>query len=300
MSEIIQPDAGCPDSTGICLAQPSLYKSFWPEVKNNSYFRNRLDYLDFLRNQGGRLFYISGTLHTIPPFILMGKWRDREEIAAIWHLKAREDDKRALVFGSTEECLRHGVERIMTRLLDQAEANEFESWGFEVAYEIVLMEKPPLDVSQALHYKGGVDIVNYKRKYLEEILRVDAAAFDEFWSLDARSMGHIASSCVTNAFILAREGREVLGYAIGGVNGRLGYLQRLGVNPVHQGNGLGQLLAGNLMRSMYRMGAIRILVNTQEDNRAALNLYRKLGFIRTPGRRYIMHYKAEARTKGGR
>lgn len=299
MSEIIQPEVGCAGVSGISRAEPPSFKYFWPEVKNTFYFRSRRAYLDLLRNEDGKLFYISGTSAAIPPFILIGKWRDRDDIAAIWHLKARGDEKRRLVLSSAKESLCRGTKNIVTKLLNQEEAEEFSSWGFETICRIVLLEKPLYEAPKVSRNNTGARITNFRKRDMEEVLKLDAAAFDNFWKLDAHTLGIIASSCTDNAFILARKGKKISGYAVGGVSGGLGYLQRLGVEPDHQGSGLGKLLASGITKLLYRMGASLVLVNTQEDNQAALKLYRDLGFLEKQGRKHIMQYPADMVERSG-
>lgn len=274
-------------------AEPEMFKTLWPEIKGSYFFQHRRVYLDFLQNQGGKIFYLEAEHRHGLPFILVGNWRDREDITAVWHIGAYGSDKKDLVLGAAHACFDEGSERMVTKLLDQGEAAEFQGWGFESACRIILLEKHLLRGSPPGQDKDGLRVVHYRKKDLEDVLRVDASAFDEFWRLDARTIEAIASSCLHNVFLLAREGGDALGYAMGGNNGRLGYLQRLGVDGRHQGRGIGELLASHLLHSLYRTGAGVVMVNTQEDNSTALNLYRSLGFRAMPARRFIMQYTRE-------
>jgi ribosomal protein S18 acetylase RimI-like enzyme len=290
VSPIVDPEADNLESPRVIRAHPSMFKAFWPEVKGGYFFRSRRMYLDFLHNQGGKVFYLLGTSTPKPPFILIGNWRDREDIAAIWHIKARGDEKERLVLGAARECLDEGAEMLVSRLLDEREAREFGRWGFGEACKIILLEKQLREEPAPPRQKNGIEIVHFKKKAMDTVLKVDAAAFDDFWKLDARTFEAIAQSCYHNVSLLARREGEILGYIIGGSNGRLAYLQRLGVDLRHQGQGVGEFLAASLLHDLNRHGATVVMVNTQAYNQAALNLYHSLGFSIIPGDRFIMRY----------
>ena len=74
----------------------------------------------------------------------------------------------------------------------------------------------------------------------------------------------------------------IVGYAVGGRAGTVGYLQRLAVRPSHQGHGLGRSLVMDSLRWMRRRGANHALVNTQMANERAFGLYLALGFRPEP------------------
>ncbi|HRE01555.1 MAG TPA: GNAT family N-acetyltransferase, partial [Ilumatobacteraceae bacterium] len=69
---------------------------------------------------------------------------------------------------------------------------------------------------------------------------------------------------------------------------RTGYLQRLAVDPAVQGRGLGYSLTLDSLRWMHRRGMVRAIVNTQDDNIAALSLYQRMGFRIMPSGLAVM------------
>ena len=73
---------------------------------------------------------------------------------------------------------------------------------------------------------------------------------------------------------------DLVGYAVTGRSGPRGYLQRLAVHPDAQRSGVGSALVVDALRWLRRWGAREVLVNTQEDNGAAIALYEQLGFRR--------------------
>ena len=72
------------------------------------------------------------------------------------------------------------------------------------------------------------------------------------------------------------------GYAVFGLAGRRGYLQRLAVDPAHAGQGLASVLIRDGLRWLVRRGASSALVNTQIRNARALHVYRGHGFVLQP------------------
>ena len=83
------------------------------------------------------------------------------------------------------------------------------------------------------------------------------------------------------------------GYAVAGRSLERGYLQRLAVDPAHQGHGLGTALVLDALWWLRRRGATSTLVNTQEANDAALALYERLGFRRQAEGLAVLHRPLE-------
>jgi ribosomal protein S18 acetylase RimI-like enzyme len=78
------------------------------------------------------------------------------------------------------------------------------------------------------------------------------------------------------------------GYAILGETGKLTYLQRIGIRKDSQGIGLGDMLLKNIINFSIDKKFINIKLNTQEDNEAALSLYKKNNFDLSPRKLVIM------------
>jgi ribosomal protein S18 acetylase RimI-like enzyme len=277
------------DEAGIMQARPDMFKAFWPEVKGSYFFRSRRVFLDFMHLNGGVIYYIAGSSRSDPPFILVGNWRSRADITALWHVKGEAGLKKRLVTRAASGSFAAGSARFITRPLAEYEAEEFGRWGFETAYGIVLLEKNIRRETAPADKVEDMQIVRYRKKYMEEVLSLDATAFDDFWKMDELTMEAVANSCHRNVFLLARRGEQTLGYAVGGTNGRFGYLQRLGVDAGHQGQGIGCALASRIILALQDMGAASVMVNTQDENAAALKLYQKLGFEAMSDPRFIMH-----------
>ena len=112
---------------------------------------------------------------------------------------------------------------------------------------------------------------------------VDGAAFAPFWRLDGAGLTEALRAVPTTRFrVTPGRGGAPVGYAISGRAGRQGYLQRLAVDPAHQGQGHGQVLVADALHWMRKPGVARAVVNTQLGNEAALALYGRLGFRLQP------------------
>ena len=84
--------------------------------------------------------------------------------------------------------------------------------------------------------------------------------------------------------LVADRGGDVVGFALGSILEKrgepwtYGYLLWLGVDPELTRRGLGQRLIEALTLRFISAGARMMLVDTEADNRAALALFRRVGF----------------------
>jgi len=115
----------------------------------------------------------------------------------------------------------------------------------------------------------------------EALLRVDRAAFDEFWQLDAAGFAQAARATPHSHTRVTRD-VPLAGYALFGRADNVGYVQRLAIHPDAQGRGLGPALLGDGLRWLRVHNACSAFVNTQVDNDRALDLYERAGFRRLP------------------
>ena len=286
--EIIAPQAGASRSAETAEAAPGMSRAFWPDLRRSHFFPSRRVFLDFMRSNEGRIFFFPACPPPASPFILIGNWRTHTGITALWHVKGEGALKETLVDAACAAGFASGGEAIVTMPLGETEAQEYAKWDFTAACRITLLEKRLLREPAAPPRRNGVEITAFRKRYLDDVLSLDATAFDDFWRLDARTMQAVSTTCRRNVFLLARRSGELLGYAVGGANGRFAYLQRLGVHASHQGKGVGELLARRLISSLRGLGAASVMVNTQGDNAPALALYGKLGFESMQDSRVIM------------
>ncbi|MEL6893382.1 MAG: GNAT family N-acetyltransferase [Actinomycetota bacterium] len=109
---------------------------------------------------------------------------------------------------------------------------------------------------------------------------LDRSAFPAGWANTAATLGDITTATPRHRGRLAYDGGTAVGFAITGLAGSVGYVQRVAVRPDARRRGVARLLVADTLSWLQRRGANTALVNTGDHNDAALELYRSLGFHR--------------------
>lgn len=171
---------------------------------------------------------------------------------------------------------REGYRRIVTGALAHDEQGPFLRQGFRVHERLHLLKH---DLRELPFTTAEVSIRRGWRRDRPPSIDIDNRAFDDFWRFDAASFKEALEATPVSRFrVSTSEDRSVSGYTISGRSGRTGYLQRLAVDPSLQGNGIGSALVINTLNWLVRRGVTSALVNTQESNQGAFELYQRLGF----------------------
>jgi len=121
-----------------------------------------------------------------------------------------------------------------------------------------------------------------RRADRDAALAVDGAAFDEFWRFDDTGLREATNATPRSHMRVVERDGALVGYGLFGRAGDDGFVQRLAVTPSHQGAGLGRALLVDGLQWLHTHAARRALVNTQEENGRALELYLRAGFRRLP------------------
>jgi [ribosomal protein S18]-alanine N-acetyltransferase len=157
--------------------------------------------------------------------------------------------------------------------------------GFSLTQKIVVLDYDP---AQSPYPKTNIPIPirPMQEKDLPAVAALDAEAFLPIWQNSQASL-QTAFTQAGLATVMEEDG-ILVGYQISTSSPFGIHLARLAVLPSHQGRGLGLALVQDLIRyaSQYTLG--RITVNTQDDNKSSLSLYRKLGF-RLTGEQYPVY-----------
>jgi len=177
-----------------------------------------------------------------------------------------------------ERLSTQGFESVVTPALSPAEQRPFLAAGFEPHERLHLLAHDLLELPAR---RPGATR-RARRRDRRSVLAIDSAAFAPFWRLDRSGLSEALRAVPTTRFRVTRRRGLPVGYAISGRAGRQGYLQRLAVDPSHQGGGWGRALVADALHWMHRRGVARAVVNTQLGNEAALALYGKLGFRLQP------------------
>jgi ribosomal-protein-alanine N-acetyltransferase len=177
---------------------------------------------------------------------------------------------------TVESALSRGARLVRTGALTAANARAATALGFRVIDELLLLERA-LD-GQAPR-RSEVRLAPLRPRHLDAAAMVDLEAFGPRWTHDAPALGEAMSATrIAHGVRSVDRGRRVTGFAISGVSGSTGYLQRLAVEPARRRRGVARALVADALWWMARRDADRALVNTSITNEPAIALYRAAGF----------------------
>ncbi len=182
------------------------------------------------------------------------------------------------------------IEFVNTLLVEPWLQGLLESSGFTAGTNVVVLAWEDLGVIS----EKRIDAIQPRSMREDDFLQVyeiDQVAFKRPWrnSLSQIERAFRASAIATVAEL---EGR-VIAYQISTASSRGGHLARLAVEPGFQQHGIGSALVVDVLERFLDQGVVRVTVNTQEDNQASLELYRKLGFRRTDEEYAFYQYPLE-------
>jgi ribosomal protein S18 acetylase RimI-like enzyme len=147
--------------------------------------------------------------------------------------------------------------------------------GFRLHQEIVILEwenSLPAPITPI----WPVRIRRLELADLPDVTDVDNRAFDPLWQNSLESL-RLALQQAAYATVALSEGK-IVGYQISTAASFSAHLARLAVLPNLQRKSIGYLLVMDLLKYFSAQDMFRVTVNTQDNNHASLNLYRKMGF----------------------
>ena len=77
---------------------------------------------------------------------------------------------------------------------------------------------------------------------------------------------------------VAMENGKVVGAALCGYDGRVGYIHNLAVDKKHRKKGIAKSLVGRCMFELVKLGIHRCHLYVENDNQAGINFWKKLGW----------------------
>lgn len=178
-----------------------------------------------------------------------------------------------------------GFTSVVTAALSPLERPSFLALGF-VEHERLCLLSHDLDF---IPPRSKVALHRGRREHRPGVLAVDASAFDPFWRLDETGLDEALGATPQRRWRVVLDDAPdagtrpgVVAFAITGRSGTHGYLQRLAVAPAHRRQGVGRALTVDALRWLRRRATRKVLVNTQPDNVAAIEMYLSVGFRREP------------------
>jgi|SRR5580698_5476192 ribosomal-protein-alanine N-acetyltransferase len=114
---------------------------------------------------------------------------------------------------------------------------------------------------------------------LPSILRIEISSFDrDAW--DRELFLDYFAQPRRSVFLVASIDRRVVGYALAFHTPTRAEIDSIAVAPAARGLGVGAALLRRIIASLRRRGINTVSLNVRLENRAAIGLYRKLGFQR--------------------
>jgi ribosomal protein S18 acetylase RimI-like enzyme len=184
-----------------------------------------------------------------------------------------------------ERARRRGFRVLRTGALFPDAACAVLEAGFRPIDSLVLLRidldgPGALDAPELVGARGSVRVSRLWARHHSAAAEVDRVSFGATWGNDARSLADIRRATPAHWARKVGTSRGVAAFAISGAGGRTGYVQRLAVHPDQRRAGIANALVHDALVWMRSRGLSSALVNTGEENAAALGLYERWGFRR--------------------
>jgi ribosomal-protein-alanine N-acetyltransferase len=124
-----------------------------------------------------------------------------------------------------------------------------------------------------------IGIRRFEIRDLSAILKIETESFGrDAWTAELfREYTRVSG----DFFLVARIGRRIAGYSIARVTRSAAELDSLAVRRRDRRRGVAAALMAATLRKLRRLGARWIGLMVRRDNQAAVNFYKKWGFVRT-------------------
>jgi len=198
-------------------------------------------------------------------------WNDAVPMA---HLRLVRGGGASFIDDCVETLLDLDITAVLSPPLPRSARRAWEAAGFGLHADLTLMRRTLDRIQPPSHLvlSGGSSDIS-------EALRIDSAAFEEFWQFDDRALDEAMAATSSSVLHVVRSvDGGLAGFAVTGTGQTIAYLQRLAVDPRWQAQGIGRSLVRTSARWAKKAGAGAIMLNTQTDNSSAIGLYESEGF----------------------
>lgn len=198
-------------------------------------------------------------------------WND---VVPMAHLRLLRGGGSSFIGDCSETLLDLGISAVLSPPLPRSARIAWEAAGFDLCADLTLMRRSLHRIPPPSHL-----VLTGDSSDIPEALRIDSAAFDEFWRFDGRALDEAMAATASSVLHVVRNPEGGLaGFAVTGAGQTVAYLQRLAVDPRWQAQGIGRSLVRTSGRWAKKAGAGALMLNTQADNASAIGLYESEGF----------------------
>jgi ribosomal-protein-alanine N-acetyltransferase len=152
------------------------------------------------------------------------------------------------------------------------------SSGFQLINNVIMMAWER-KYATPTNYPADITIRPMNIDDLFNIEVLDKLAFAPLWHNSRLSLEYAYKQAAVAT--IAEYNGDIVGYQISTGMHMGGHLARLATHPNFQRKGIGLALLRDLQLQFNQRGALRLTVNTQEDNLPSISLYEKAGFVHT-------------------
>ncbi|MFB7159674.1 GNAT family N-acetyltransferase [Lysinibacillus sp. NPDC056232] len=149
-----------------------------------------------------------------------------------------------------------------------------EKKGFTYSFSEATLETK----AESVELKHDIEIIPYTDEQ-EELIAVNSAAFGD---LPEESEELIASNTSTNGRKqwVARKDEEIVGIVTTARENEIQWVTALAVHPNCEGQGIGTAMLSFIKDYASKIGAKIVMLDVEIDNRKALSVYEKVGFMK--------------------
>lgn len=126
------------------------------------------------------------------------------------------------------------------------------------------------------HDLAEVQIEPMRRRHIRAVLAIETQVYPRPWTATLFQSELALSE--TRSYVIAKLGRELVGYGGMMMSLRDGHITTIAVDPSHRRNGVATQVMVTLVRAALARNADALTLEVRLSNRAAQELYRRFGF----------------------